>query len=137
MSIINSEYTKSTKDQIEKFSDFLVKVKAGNMTLVDEITEAQIRIHEAISGSFKAKELMEIYAKKEPEYIRTKIQVLMRNFQLKNIDQISFTTQMMESLLRLQKIDELRPEETKMFKHLEDKELEQFAKAETIMSIFI
>lgn len=68
------EETKSeTLEQLKEFNESLVKMKGGNMTLVNELNRMQLAIQAAISEAFKTPEVIRMFAKKQPGQLRQRL----------------------------------------------------------------
>ena len=83
----------------------MYKSKEGNFTLVDSINAAQLKILEAISNAFNAKEVMEMYSTKQGELHRQQIELLKSKFFTGKVDKEKYLTQTFEELMALSKVD--------------------------------
>ena len=92
-------------EELKEFQNFLAKSKAGNMSLIDSITQAQLKIQEAISKAFNAKEIMDMYSSKQGEYYRVQIELLKSKFSTLKIDKNLFIKETLEALVALSKVD--------------------------------
>ena len=100
-----SEVKKTTKEEILEFQEFLAKSKEGNLTLVNSINEAQLKILEAISKAFNAKEVMDMYSTKQGEYHRAQIELLKSQFFTGKIDKEKYIKETNDALVALAKVD--------------------------------
>lgn len=68
------EETKSeTLEQLKEFNESLMKMKGGDMTLVNELNRMQLAIQAAISEAFKTPEVIRMFAKKQPGQLRQRL----------------------------------------------------------------
>ena len=68
------EETKSeTLEQLKEFNESLMKMRGGNMTLVNELNRMQLAIQAAISEAFKTPEVIRMFAKKQPGQLRQRL----------------------------------------------------------------
>ena len=86
------ETKKETLDQLEEFSQSLSRIVSGNMTLIDDFSAMQLvclfivlffysngyfrAIQAAISQAFQTPEVIRLFAKKQPDQLRTKLAVV-------------------------------------------------------------
>ena len=90
------EYTSTkaeTLQQLKEFEKSLQKTLAGNLSLVDSLSAVRLAIQGAISNAFKTPEVIRMFANKQPAQLRFKLAELQREHKLKNVDKLSFTSQ--------------------------------------------
>jgi hypothetical protein len=90
------EYTSTkteTLQQLKEFEKSLQKTLAGNLSLVDSLSAVRLAIQGAISNAFKTPEVIRMFANKQPAQLRFKLAELQREHKLKNVDKMSFTSQ--------------------------------------------
>ena len=96
-----------TMEQIKEFDAFLKRAKEGDMTLLDSVQDAKIKLQEAIAKAFNAKEIMDNYAAKEPEFLRGNLTLLSSDLNIGKLTQDKFNTEASKILDRLSKIDKV------------------------------
>eukprot|EP00616_Rhizochromulina_sp_CCMP1243_P017361 CAMPEP_0118984878 /NCGR_PEP_ID=MMETSP1173-20130426/38681_1 /TAXON_ID=1034831 /ORGANISM="Rhizochromulina marina cf, Strain CCMP1243" /LENGTH=161 /DNA_ID=CAMNT_0006935559 /DNA_START=15 /DNA_END=496 /DNA_ORIENTATION=- len=102
-----------TLDQMREFEGSLESMKAGNTTLVDELNATQMALEAAVKNAFKTPEVIRMFAKREPDALRMKLQELQGSVKLGKIPQEVFDTSAGEIVAALQKMgEELTPQET-------------------------
>lgn len=99
------------------------------MSLMDSITEAQMKIQEAISKAFNAKEVMEMYSSKQGEYYRMQMELVKSQFLTGRIEKDQYIKEALEALVALSKVDTLTPEEKKMLEDFENKKFDVYTEA--------
>lgn len=67
------ETKRETLEQLEEFNRSLMKIKSGNMTLIDSLNSMQLAIQAAISNAFKTPEVIRLFAKKQPDQLRIRM----------------------------------------------------------------
>ena len=75
------------------------------MSLRDSITEAQIKIQEAISKAFNAKEVMDMYSSKQGEYYRVQMDMTRSRFFTGKTTKDQYIKDTLEALVALSKVD--------------------------------
>ena len=95
------EYTSTkaeTLQQLKEFEKSLQKTLAGNLSLVDSLSAVRLAIQGAISNAFNTPEVIRMFANKQPAQLRFKLAELQREHKLKNVEKLSFTSQVMPVL---------------------------------------
>ena len=69
------------------------------MSLVDEFAKTQLAIQAAISNAFKTPEVIRMFAKNQPDQLRTRLATLRRDLKLKRLNQQAFQSQAVEVTL--------------------------------------
>lgn len=103
------EYEEVHKDTIEQLNEFhssLSRMTSGDMTLVDSFSAMQLAIQAAISQAFKTPEVIQMFAKKQPDQLREKLSQIERDQKIGKIALDSYTQQKAEILSALQKLGE-------------------------------
>lgn len=62
-----------TLEQLKEFNESLVRMRGGDMTLVNELNRMQLAIQAAISEAFKTPEVIRMFAKKQPGQLRQRL----------------------------------------------------------------
>lgn len=96
------EYTSTKADTLQQLKEFersLQKTLAGNLSLVDSLSAVRLAIQGAISNAFKTPEVIRMFANKQPVQLRFKLAELQREHKLKNVDKLSFTSQVTHALI--------------------------------------
>eukprot|EP00456_Euglypha_rotunda_P059979 TRINITY_DN50179_c0_g1_i1.p1 TRINITY_DN50179_c0_g1~~TRINITY_DN50179_c0_g1_i1.p1 ORF type:complete len:200 (+),score=37.28 TRINITY_DN50179_c0_g1_i1:53-652(+) len=121
------EAKRETMEQLRDFQAFLAKSVSGDMTLTDEFGAAQLAIQAAISEAFKTPEVLRMFANKEDDGLRRRLEALKRDFKLKTISSDLFNRESVEILVALKKMGHKLSEEETTFlskhssaRHLED-----------------
>lgn len=101
-----------TLNQLREFQGTLRKFMAGNMTLVDELSAMQLAIQAAVSQAFQTPEVIEMFAKKQPEALRHRLGELDTAQRLNKMTAVAFRNQKLEILSALKSLgDRLSAEE--------------------------
>ncbi|KAK7071259.1 hypothetical protein SK128_008991 [Halocaridina rubra] len=111
------EFEEAQKDTIEQLKEFqasLSRMSSGDMTLVDNINAMQLAIQAAISEAFKTPEVIQMFAKKQPDQLREKLSQIERDHKIGKETNESYTQQKVEILSALKKLGEVlaAPEES-------------------------
>ena len=122
------ETKQETLDQLREFEISLKKMIEGNITLVDEFNGIQIAIQAAISEAFKTPEVIQMFAKKQPEQLRQKLSQLQQGKSLGKPSKLVYQQQVVEILSALKKLGEaLTASEEDFLKKNASASLYQFA----------
>ncbi|KAK4305907.1 hypothetical protein Pmani_022223 [Petrolisthes manimaculis] len=103
------EYEEVHKDTIEQLNEFqasLSRMTSGDMTLVDSFSALQLAIQAAISQAFKTPEVIQMFAKKQPDQLREKLSQVERDQKIGKLTLDLYTQQKVEVLSALQKLGE-------------------------------
>eukprot|EP00824_Muranothrix_gubernata_P004504 TRINITY_DN15704_c0_g1_i1.p1 TRINITY_DN15704_c0_g1~~TRINITY_DN15704_c0_g1_i1.p1 ORF type:complete len:114 (-),score=19.61 TRINITY_DN15704_c0_g1_i1:4-345(-) len=100
------------------------------MKVIDSVNEARMQLQQAIAKAFNAKEIMDNYANKEPEYLRGRISLLESELHLKKISRDKFLSETHQLLERLGKIDSLTNHENEIFKEAQKQDMGELVQAE-------
>lgn len=109
------ETKKETLEQLSEFNDSLKKIMTGDMTLVDELSGMQLATQAAISQAFKTPEVIRLFAKKQPEQLRTRLAEMDRDVIVGKLPRDVYTQQKMEILTALRKLGEKLASEDETF----------------------
>ncbi|GAB6023097.1 hypothetical protein CHUAL_007186 [Chamberlinius hualienensis] len=99
-----AETKKETTEQLAEFNESLIKMKSGNMTLVDDLSAMQLAIRAAISNAFKTPEVISMFAKKQPGELRQRLAELERDAKIGKVPGDIFSQQKVEILTALKKL---------------------------------
>ncbi|KAK3875863.1 hypothetical protein Pcinc_019293 [Petrolisthes cinctipes] len=103
------EYEEVHKDTIEQLNEFqasLSRMTSGDMTLVDSFSALQLAIQAAISQAFKTPEVIQMFAKKQPDQLREKLSQVERDQKIGKLALDLYTQQKVEVLSALHKLGE-------------------------------
>jgi len=75
------------------------------MSLIDSLTQAQIKIQEAILKAFNTKEIKEMYSSRQGEYYRVQLEWLRSQFFTQKIDKDTYIKETFDNLNQLSEID--------------------------------
>ena len=95
-----------TLQQLKEFGDLLERQKSGNVTLIDHLNQVQIAIREAVSQAFKTPEVIQLFAAKQPQLLRTRLDELERNKTLGKMTETEYNSRKAEVLTALKKLDD-------------------------------
>eukprot|EP00118_Oscarella_pearsei_P025436 m.308177 g.308177 ORF g.308177 m.308177 type:complete len:191 (+) comp43512_c0_seq1:20-592(+) len=98
------ETKEETLEQLKEFNDSLVKMSAGNMTLVDDLSRMRLAIQAAISEAFHTPEVIRLFAKRQPGQLRQRLSDLQRDNKMGRIAGGAYTQQAVEILTALRKL---------------------------------
>jgi len=118
---------RETQEQLREFQAFLEKSISGDMTLMDTFGSAQLAIQAAISEAFKTPEVLRMFANKEDDGLRRRLEALKRDQKLKIISQDAFSRESVEILVALKKMGLKLTDEEQGFldKHSSARHLEE------------
>mmetsp|Transcript_12244 Transcript_12244/g.18543 ORF Transcript_12244/g.18543 Transcript_12244/m.18543 type:complete len:191 (+) Transcript_12244:67-639(+) len=105
----DDEYEESRQDTIQQMKEFeqsLMKMKEGNMTLVDEIGSVQLAIQQAIRSAFKSPEVIKMFAKKENGALRSRLAAIQADHKLGRLPDNEYRLLSSEILSALDKLGE-------------------------------
>lgn len=108
-SLDDEEYNSMKQDtlqQLKEFGELLERQKSGNVTLIDHLNQVQIAIREAVSQAFKTPEVIQLFAARQPQLLRTRLDELERNKTLGKMTESEYLTKKAEILTALKKLDE-------------------------------
>jgi hypothetical protein len=74
----------------QEFDAQLKKLMEGNVSLVDSLGSARLALHAAFSQAFKNKEVIQMFAKREPAALRTKLQGLSADRKLGRVSEDAY-----------------------------------------------
>eukprot|EP00457_Paulinella_chromatophora_P015541 gb/GEZN01016174.1/.p1 GENE.gb/GEZN01016174.1/~~gb/GEZN01016174.1/.p1 ORF type:complete len:211 (+),score=40.49 gb/GEZN01016174.1/:82-714(+) len=122
------EQTKEeTLAQLREFQSFLEKSISGDLNLMDAFGSAQLAIQAAISQAFKTPEVIRMFANKQDDGLRRRLEIIRRDYKLKVIPKDAFNRQAAEILVALKKMGAALTAEDQAFlaklshtRHLED-----------------
>jgi len=77
----------------------------GNMTLVDDLGAMQLAIQAAVSEAFKTPEVIRMFAKKDSNSLRQHLINLQTGLKLGKVSKETYTTQAVEILTALKKLN--------------------------------
>ncbi|XP_071515676.1 protein LZIC-like isoform X2 [Panulirus ornatus] len=100
------EVRKDTVEQLNEFQSSLSRMTSGDMTLIDSFSAMQLAIQAAISQAFKTPEVIQMFAKKQPDQLREKLSQIERDHKISKLGLDSYTQQKVEILSALQKLGE-------------------------------
>ena len=105
----NDEYEQTREDTMSQLNDFqisLQKILEGNITLVNDIDNVQLRIQEAIREAFKSPEVTKLFVKKENGALRRKLASLDEDKKLGRITTEQYEELSKEIIVALDKLGE-------------------------------
>jgi len=112
------EYDDAKADTIAQLKEFqasLKKMMQGNMTLVDEFGGMQLAIQAAVSEAFKTPEVIKMFAKKDHNSLRQHLINLQTAVKLGKVTKEAYTTQAVEILTALKKLNEKLTDDEEAF----------------------
>ena len=110
-----SETRADTVNQLHDFQAFLSAAIKGDLTLVDEFGAASLAIQAAVSSAFHTPEVIRLFAQKQPDQLRTRLETLKRDYRVKKMGKAEYVRAAVEVLTALQRMgSELSEEETEM-----------------------
>merc|ERR1712012_632388 len=90
--------------------------------LVDSINAMQLAMQATVSQAFKTPEIIRLFAKKQPDVLRQRLDDIERDFKVGKLDDILFTQQKLEIIGALSKLGEgLSEAEKEFFENNSDK----------------
>ncbi|KFM79575.1 Protein LZIC, partial [Stegodyphus mimosarum] len=126
----NDEYEETKSETIEQLKEFnisLSKIISGNMTLVDQLGSLQLAIQAAISNAFQTPEVIQLFARKQPEQLRQKLAELERDAKIGKLSKDIVYQQKVEILFALKKLGEdLSPAEIDFLQHHSTASMREF-----------
>ncbi|KAA6375549.1 MAG: hypothetical protein EZS28_028923, partial [Streblomastix strix] len=129
----NDEYEEMKQETISQLREFqasLENMMQGNLTVVDELGHIRLAIQAAISAAFKTPEVISLFAKKQPQQLRQRLEQHKRDFQLQKISEDVFHARAVEILVALKHLgDTLTPQESEILERYGKDSLAQFSLA--------
>jgi hypothetical protein len=99
------EETKNdTVEQLKEFQESLVKMAAGNMSLVDEIGAMNLAIQAAIGGGVKNTEVIRMIGKRDPDALRSRLGDIEKSLSSGSITESEHAEQKAEILSAIRKL---------------------------------
>ena len=112
------EYAETKADtllQLGDFQSFLSAALKGDLTLVDEFGAASLAIQAAVSSAFHTPEVIRLFAQKQPDQLRTRLETLKRDYRVKKLGRAEYVRAAVEVLTALQRMgSELSEEEAEL-----------------------
>lgn len=109
------EYEETRQETMRELEDFEAMLADPTMTLVSELNSVQLAIQGAIRQAFKTPEVIKMFAKREPDALRAKLQQHKEQKKLGRISEQAYTALASEILLALQKLGQpLSADETQL-----------------------
>jgi len=106
------EMKSETVQQLQEVKEMLAKTEKGDMSLVNENNQMQLTMQAAISSAFKTPQVIDLFAKKQPGQLRTRLSVIERDMKVGKLTKESYQQQKVEILGAVKKLgDKLSPEE--------------------------
>jgi hypothetical protein len=100
---------------LSDFQAFLAQALSGDLTLVDEFGAASLAIQAAVSNAFKTPEVIRLFARRQPEQLRVRLEGLRRDYKVKKMGKTEFVRAAVEVLEALKKMgSELSGEEEEL-----------------------
>ena len=87
-----------TLEQLAEFQETLSSLMEGDMSLVDDLSAMKLAIQAAVSQAFQTPEVIELFAKKQPDALRAKYEELETQLQLGKLTEASFNAKKLEML---------------------------------------
>lgn len=112
------EYVSMREDTLKQMSEFeelLERWKSGNVTLIDHLNQVQIAIREAVSQAFKTPEVIQLFAAKQPQLLRNRLEELEIDKQLGRIKEGEYVAKKAEVLTALKKLEDPLSQQEKDF----------------------
>merc|ERR1712065_45752 len=129
------EMREETLEQMAEFQETLTSLMEGNMSLVDELAAMKLAIQAAVSQAFQTPEVIELFAKKQPDALRQKYEELETALHLGKLSETSFKARKLELLAALQNLGAPLTESEKAYLEANMNEsLAQFQSAATSLS---
>ncbi|CAG9322407.1 unnamed protein product [Blepharisma stoltei] len=114
----DSEYSSMKEDTLQQLREFeaqLERWKSGNITLIDDFNRIQIAIQQAVSQAFKTPEVIQMFAARQPQQLRSRLEEMERDRHLGKIQEQDYQAKRLEILMALDKLGEtLSPEEREL-----------------------
>ncbi|KNC50103.1 LZIC protein [Thecamonas trahens ATCC 50062] len=92
------EMREETLEQLAEFQETLSSLMEGDMSLVDDLSAMKLAIQAAVSQAFQTPEVIELFAKKQPDALRAKYEELETQLQLGKLTEASFNAKKLEML---------------------------------------
>ena len=117
------ETKKETLEKLIETTKLLEKMKSGNVTTVTKVEQAKKQLQKAIAENYHVKDLVNSYLSNETEFLREKLNSVMRLNALKKINDQEFNSQVIQILEIINKNTKLNDEEQKLYDNLKKKSL--------------
>lgn len=111
------EQYKDTVDQLKELDVSLNKMKAGNLTLLDDISSMQLAISAAISKAFGTPQILSLFAARQPDQLRERLSMIERDRKINKLAGDKYKQEKAEILSALLKLRAPLTLEEKDFLH--------------------
>lgn len=104
-----AEYTSMKEDTLQQMREFetqLERWKSGNNTLIDHFNQIQIAIQQAVSQAFKTPEVIQMFAARQPQQLRSRLEEIERDWTLGKLQEKDYQSRKLEIFVALNKLDE-------------------------------
>lgn len=101
-----NEMRADTLTQLEEFNKSLESMKSGDTTLVNDYHAVQLAIEATIKSKCKTPEVIRMFARREPDALRSRLAQLQSDLKLQRLKQDAFNQQAVEIVNALQKMGE-------------------------------
>ncbi|KAG8244290.1 protein LZIC-like isoform X2 [Homalodisca vitripennis] len=95
-----------TMEQLEELNVKLKKHLAGDMTLVDQLSSMQLATQAAISKAFQTPAVIRMFARREPQQLRERLQAVERDLKLGKLSSNAADREKAEILSALRQLGE-------------------------------
>ena len=109
------ETRNETLAQMKEFEESLEKLEVGNLTLENEYTHLRLAMQATVSQAFKTPEIIGLFAKKQPQQLRSHLEQLDRDLLLGKVKQDDYDERKIEVLLALEKLKEKLTNQERQF----------------------
>ena len=99
-----AETRAETLNQLSDFQSFLAQALSGDLTLVDEFGAASLAIQAAVSNAFKTPEVIRLFARRQPDALRVRLEGLKRDWKVKKMGRGEYVRAAVEVLEALKKM---------------------------------
>ena len=98
-------------EQLSDFQSFLAQALSGDLTLVDEFGAASLAIQAAVSSAFRTPEVIRLFARRQPDALRVRLEGLKRDWKVKKMSKGEYVRAAVEVLEALKKMGSALSEE--------------------------
>ena len=121
-----SSIKKETLEQLINNTKILEKMKAGDITTKTKLEDARLRINAILCENYNVKELLNSYLITESNFLRDKLNRILREYNLNKINNEEYTTNVSQVLEALAKVTTLNENEESLYNSIKNNVMNKY-----------
>jgi hypothetical protein len=117
---------KETLEQLINNTKILEKMKAGDITTKTKLDEARMKINALLCENYNVKELLNSYLVTESNFLREKLNRVIREFNLNKINGVEYQTAVSQILEALAKVTGLNENEKNLYNNIKNNVMNKY-----------